>query len=364
MSSPIFVLGIARGGTNLAARVVASVSDSQVVLDALLPAFSLWRDLIEDAQGVRASQRGRPIDDYYFDRGKKALLKHILYVESDRLIGDAEAQRVMLEMASRAALEQQEVRFCGETTSFARLIDSVVVGRERSIRRVFKDVWAIEFLAPLLRVFPGSRGVIVIRDPRDVVASYVRMNPVGLPHLISLLRQWRKAAELCLMSTHDYSPLGGSFVLRYEDLCREPDEWTERLSGYLFGTSPGGADWPVDRVKQWDWAGNSSFGKLPGRPVTSSIGRWTNVLDRETLAVVEMVCGPEMERLGYPRSAAGSVSLPAGLLHTVRSGGRSGYWRSSRRRRELDAVLECLRSAADRSGILASSWRGRFGRLF
>ena len=363
MSGPIFVLGIARGGTNLTARVAASLSDSQVVLDALLPAFALWRDSIEVAQGVRASVQGRPIDDYYFDRRKQALLEHILFTECDRSIGSVEVQRVKLAMASRAALEAQEVRFCGETTSFARLIDSVVVNQSKNRNRVFKDVWAIEFLAPLLRIFSGSRGIIVVRDPRDIVASYVGMNPDSLPHLLSLLRQWRKTAELCLSSKHDESPLRKTFVVRYEDLCREPDGWAEKISDYLFDDPSGGAVRPPNRVKQWDWAGNSSFGKLPGRPVPSSIGRWTSVLSREMLTVIEMACGPEMERLGYPRSATGSVSLSAGLVHNLRSGGRSGYWRSSRRRRALDAVLEVLRAAANRSEFSASRSGRRFGRL-
>jgi hypothetical protein len=169
-----------------------------------------------------------------------------------------------------------------------------------------KEVLVEEYLPYL--VGRGILGVLCVRDPRDVIASSVSSGGrawVGRPRpLLFLLRNWRRAATVA--AALDGTP--GFAVVRFEDLVAGPDGTLGRLAG-LLGVAAFAPDAAGRAVA--GWRGNSSFGDLAGVS-DAAVGRHRSELDEATVRYVETVCGPEMDLLGYHRSAPGDVEAPAG----------------------------------------------------
>ena len=161
-----------------------------------------------------------------------------------------------------------------------------------------KEIVCEEFAA--LVVARGGGAVIVIRDPRDMLASSLHGDArtfVGARRpTLFLLRQWRKSVAFAL---HLHRRPGFAAV-RYEDLVADPAASIASIRRLLLGP-----DAEPDRETMPSVAtsgtANSSFGTLTGVS-TAPVGRWSEHLDPTTAGFVETVCGPEMDCLGYVRS--------------------------------------------------------------
>ncbi|HSF42632.1 MAG TPA: sulfotransferase domain-containing protein [Thermoanaerobaculia bacterium] len=151
----------------------------------------------------------------------------------------------------------------------------------------------------------GCRGIVILRDPRDVLASLNhgrgREHGGRLKPTLYNLRNWRKSVAFALhLEAH---PLFAR--IRYEDLAARPAEVLSRLAGFL-GVPPFEADLFASGIRDRDgrlWEGNSSHGALHGVSA-ASVGVWREVLPPGAARFVEAACYPELVRLGYPVSLA------------------------------------------------------------
>lgn len=151
----------------------------------------------------------------------------------------------------------------------------------------------------------GCRGIVILRDPRDVLASlnYGRGREHGgrLKPTLYNLRNWRKSVAFAL---HLESRSGFAW-LRYEDLAVRPAEALARLADFL-GVPPFEDDLFASGIRDRDgrlWEGNSSHGALHGVSAASA-GAWHEVLPPGVARFAEAACYPELVRLGYPVSLA------------------------------------------------------------
>lgn len=161
-----------------------------------------------------------------------------------------------------------------------------------------KEVLGEEFFPGLLD--QGVYCLNVIRDPRDVITSmsFGRGDPfTGKPRPVLFdLRNWRKSVHFSvrLQASQRFK------TIRFEELLSDPD----RVLGELF-------DWLdvdrqpdpsiADRMREGQWAGNSSFGnKTPFD--RSAIGGYQSLLPQSVTSFVEATCYPEMTWLGYSTS--------------------------------------------------------------
>lgn len=143
----------------------------------------------------------------------------------------------------------------------------------------------------------GFRCVIIVRDPRDLLASlnYGRGRTFGgeLKPTLFNVRSWRKSVAFALAM--DAYPRFAR--CRYEDLAMNPAAELSRVAAVLgLGTVT-----VSDEIHDADggiWRGNSSHGEHRGVG-TSSVGAHRDVLPREVAAFVEATCLPELQRLGY-----------------------------------------------------------------
>jgi hypothetical protein len=165
-----------------------------------------------------------------------------------------------------------------------------------------KEVLVEEF-APYL-IDRGARVVLVIRDPRSVIASLnfrERDNLTGANRpLLFSLRAWRKSVAIALAcESHSHFQW-----LRYEELVRDPAFVLEQITNRLqVMPHPSGA-LRGDIRDQWGrrWQGNSSFGETHGVS-TEFLEAYRKRLPPEVIAYVETVCEPEMRALGYDFTA-------------------------------------------------------------
>lgn len=174
-----------------------------------------------------------------------------------------------------------------------------------------KETICEEFLPYFLT--RGGRCVVIIRDPRDMLASlnHGRGQLFGgqvKPTLFNL-RQWRKSVAFVL---HLQNHRGFSWV-RYEDLVANPIESLNRLARML-DIDPFTEELFREGIKSQEgtvWAGNSSH--VDRRSLdASSVGEYRRLVPASVVSYTEAVCYPELRHLGY------NVSLdwpdPAGVI--------------------------------------------------
>ncbi len=147
----------------------------------------------------------------------------------------------------------------------------------------------------------GSAGIVILRDPRDVIASlnygHGPEQAGRLKPTLFNVRNWRKSVAFAL-HLHGRPRF---LWLRYEDLVARPSEALGRITD-LLGVEPFGEELFTDGIRDQDgrpWAGNSSHGALRGLdPLAPS--RHRGSLPPEVHRYVEATCWPELQCLGYP----------------------------------------------------------------
>lgn len=157
-----------------------------------------------------------------------------------------------------------------------------------------KEIVCEELLPYLLD--RGFRCAIIIRDPRDVVASlnHGRGHEFGgqvRPTLFNV-RIWRKSVAFAL----ELEGRPRFHWCRYEDLVADPAQTLSRLAAALQVD-------PLDATlhSQQPWNGNSSFTEHAGVSA-ASVGVHRNVLPAGVAEEIEAACLPELRLLGYQTS--------------------------------------------------------------
>jgi hypothetical protein len=154
-----------------------------------------------------------------------------------------------------------------------------------------KETICEEYVPPLLD--RGFRCVILIRDPRDVVASlnHGRGSKFAgeLKPTLFNIRSWRKSVAFALaMDGHPRFAW-----CRYEDLVANPGGELSRLGLGTFSTAAEVRDANGDV-----WRGNSSHGEMHGISA-ASVGAHRSMLPAPVAQWIEAACLPELRCLGY-----------------------------------------------------------------
>lgn len=184
---------------------------------------------------------------------------------------------------------------------------SVVQKLIRSLCRREKAAWfgsketICEELLPSM-LDRGFRCVLIIRDPRDVIASlnHGRGAEFGgsIKPLLFNIRSWRKSVAYAL----DLQARSRFQWCRYEDLVRTPVAELARIAAPLGLKAT--SDGLTSELRNGDgsiWAGNSSHGELYAIS-DASVGIYKKLLDPDVQRMVEAACLPELRYLGYDTS--------------------------------------------------------------
>lgn len=348
MQTPVLVTGTARSGTTLLARILDARADATLASDPYLPLMRALRDAALAAAGLLPEQP-LPIEDYYGTAERIARMDAVQATQPDALAADPAP--LLDALAARAAHEAPDLaarmgELRGDTWG-ALLRDAfALIARVRGDAPIvgFKDVWSLEFAPALLRALPDARVVVVRRDPRAIVASMQALaaddaGPHG--HVLSYARHWRKEAALLAHLRADERIVAVS----YERLVADPEGELRRLCaalGIRFDEAMLAAGGFRD-ARGARWTANSSYGARAAGISRSSAERWRETLDDDARALVELVCGPDMEAEGYQ---AGPVDRDAARRALARDDAATPDWRSDLGDIDADLALEDARRAA------------------
>lgn len=156
----------------------------------------------------------------------------------------------------------------------------------------FVESGAAKEISRKLECYPDAHYLHIVRDPRAVVRS--------LENAWFATYSLRRAAELWAESVSavcDVAPSVGQFMeLRYERLVAEPEAVITDVLAWLGLSTSRDALTRVLNATKYRYASKEA-------PVANSDGRWQNELTPAQVAQIEAIAGPAMTTLGYEHAA-------------------------------------------------------------
>ena len=164
------------------------------------------------------------------------------------------------------------------------------------------------YFRELHKLFPESRFIHVVRDPRDVVASLIKMDwrdeksGERLPITASIKGAalgWRDHVAAAHAARGAGAPV---FDLHYERLVAAPAETIANLFKFL-GVPP--SDEPLSHHRTFvpDDGENETSARAVTRPLNAdAVGRWRREFSRSQINEIEALAGPLINECGYERA--------------------------------------------------------------
>lgn len=171
-----------------------------------------------------------------------------------------------------------------------------------------KSTFMISEVPTLLEHHPQARLLWLVRDPRDVAVSS-RRSVFSATHPVFVAELWRDQQRLGLQWEEEGRP---QLRIHYEALLAEPEEQVRRICDFL------GEDFEPQMLRYFETeeaqrsGGLSQSWAATAKPIQKDrAGAWKKSLSPQEVFWVEAIAGPEMERLGYPRSLPPSDWTPS-----------------------------------------------------
>lgn len=183
-------------------------------------------------------------------------------------------------------------------------IDDLLKAEGKSVWGL-KDPQLTEHLPALRQFLPEARFIIIIRDPRAVVRSYIE-NAWGLgTNCYTGALRWNREVKEQLEFERELP--GHVMKLRYEDLVLHPQESLERVCSFL--------GLPFDE-SMLDYSNKKSFVSNNRQSVNTFraldpaiVTKWKNELSEHEVKVINTVCKDLMEVLDY-KEEIGETAIP------------------------------------------------------
>ena len=187
-------------------------------------------------------------------------------------------------------------------TAVARIIDQVITLNQKSgcSTLVLKDPYLCWYLEDLKDIFPPHRLIVLVRDPRDIMASMKNVT-------IRKKQRWnvkKEANELLRfynpIINHQQQPCEDSIFLRYEDIVIGQ---TSPLHDFLGQGSENFilSESSIACVRDQIDSSDPFFSQLYLQPTTSEkIGSYSKTLYAVEIGYIEDVFSGVMRRWNYP----------------------------------------------------------------
>ena len=296
--APIFVVGAPRSGTTLFQRILDAhpqigVADEIIYFDIIVRV----RDEVPDLNSRQAVdglfERLPKMDHFHNWNG----LDEVLAVVREELLAAAEPSYPLF--------------FLKFMQTYARLR-----GKERFGD---KTPWNVRHLDEIVAMFPDARIVHLVRDPRANVASRIEL-PRTSKDVLTAAIKWRIDVEAAQRFAISGKASAGNYLeVRYEDLVRDPEPWVRKVCAVV-GEKFDPSMLAFHRSRDVMFK-DQPYKEGVFKPVnTASIDAYKQRLTPAQIRLIEMVAGPSMKRLGYPRLAASSggyAQVPVQLSREV-----------------------------------------------
>jgi hypothetical protein len=346
---PIFVVGSPRSGTNLLRRM----------LDRH-PAIAICGET-HFFSTVYPQRRREAFGDPADARNRQRLVDALVSTRRIQALGLDSAQlakKLMQDGASYPALFAALCKCYSESQGKPRW-------GEKTPQHAF-------FTETLCEWYPGAVILHMVRDPRDVVSSLLRL-PFGFASTILNARTWLNCNLAARRSKHRQ----GYLEVRYESLAAQPKQELERICTFI-GEEYCPAMLEAEQASIRDALESDRY----LAPLTTErLERWRKELSTDQVAQVEWWIGAELKNFGYEAAAppASAVTIAQGLVKAALELAREvipklpalwyyymapanlrqyEYWRHPFLRDYVNPEVTALRQSARPGGAHPESTRG------
>jgi len=302
----IFIFGMFRSATTMMARSLSAHSQITIASDPYFQYFKSYRNEVYGAN-VANFDYNSPLSDNFWNEN----------LSLDKIISEgalgAEINNTTLEeiidlikkYAGRDSEKIIPLLSNVKASNYKELLIELVFiiyeayGNDSTKFVGFKSTFSELFIAPIVRAFPGSKIICVVRDPRAIFASQIV--PKKDYPLLYVVRQWRKSIEYILKSIKEENVI----VIRYEDMVDNPEHFMKDMSKFI------GVEYEPNMInpsKYKDggggaWSQNSSYEDSKKRQGINNKNkdRWRDILSKNEIQIIEDLCGTEMKIFGYDR---------------------------------------------------------------
>ena len=192
-----------------------------------------------------------------------------------------------------------------EEVSYALIYDlmmrnMLLDGQERATRWIEKLAVQWEDVPLFLDMFPNGKVIHIIRDPRDVAASYKAMTFEPGNTFLDAAFNYRGALETLEAISEQYGER--LMLVKAEDIAKNPELLAREMCDFL--------ELPFDHAmvdsdklhtEGEEWSSNTSFGK-EYKKLPDAKSRWPEHLSRSEVIFIEMITQPYFSSQGYESS--------------------------------------------------------------
>ena len=186
-------------------------------------------------------------------------------------------------------------------TLYDHIMTSLYLADDKKVIWAEKNQLLWRDLPEFLSEMRNGYGILVLRDPRSVLASFRKYTIANPPLFLEAIFNCFDCLKHALR--YQNSSVGKRmYIIRYEDFVVNPQSETKKISNWL------GLDFKTNRsTNNWkdayglNWKSNSSFtsDSFTVQDIERSIHRWKTNLSRDEICFTEYVCGSLMRQFGY-----------------------------------------------------------------
>jgi hypothetical protein len=169
---------------------------------------------------------------------------------------------------------------------------------------VLKDPNYRNVLAEVSEIFPDAKCILSVRDPRDIVTSFIKIGERQKADNIESQYTKRNINFICKKIYSSYQPIlcndASATIVKYERLVTAPIETFRMIDAGL------GLEIDLGRLRSLGWLEEEYRHQqtwvtaLEGRPpVRTSVGSFESYLNNNELKKVETLCSEIMEHFEY-----------------------------------------------------------------
>jgi hypothetical protein len=160
------------------------------------------------------------------------------------------------------------------------------------------------FVDILHEMFPTAQFIHVVRDPRDGVLSMERVDFCPDSIFLNAMSRHKHAQVATRMKA--VVPSDHWKTIRYEDLVTDTEDVLQGLCRFLGEAfEPDMLSFHRQSERYMKAEAASSFNATATQPVTTTrMQKWTDQLSDREIAIIEQICGPEMQTHGYTKTHA------------------------------------------------------------
>jgi len=265
LDTPIFIVGGPRSGTTLLRNMLNRHPAIAVCRET---EFFHWAYQRRRTFGQLSDlENRRRLVQRYVATQRIRRMRVDLEALAETLLREAVTYQAMFLSLLRFFAQAHGKRRCGEKTPHNGLITEM-----------------------LCQWYPGAAIIHLLRDPRDAVASMLRM-PWAPKNVYSNARAWLRFNQGAWRSR-----LRPNYLLvRYEELVSEPEAQLRRVCAFV------GEEYsPAMLVPNWDPTAELAWFQRAEEPVTTQrLGRWREELTANQAALAEWAVGRDMRTFGY-----------------------------------------------------------------